>query len=58
MDAAVKHRIGELLMRKSAILKLMGYMGERALQGDIKEIRDFSPEISLSEIVLKEREER
>ncbi|GEM_PF-5889884 len=58
MDIAVKQKIGELLMRKSAIMKLMEYMGERAEERDIKKIRDFAPEFSVSEMVIKEREEK
>ncbi len=57
MEIAVLNKVGELLMRKSAIMELMRYIEERAKEGDIKEIRNFAREICLSDMVLKEREE-
>ena len=50
-------KIGEILIKKSAIMDLLRYMDERASDGDIKTIRDFNPNISLSELVITEREE-
>ena len=57
MEAMVMKKIGEILIRKSAIMDLLRYIDERARGGDIKEIRDFNPEVSLSELVISEREE-
>ncbi len=57
MEAVVMKKIGEILIRKSAIIDLLRYVDERAKGGDIKEIRDFEPDISLSELVISEREE-
>ncbi len=57
MEVAVMKKIGEILMRKSATMDLLRYIEERARGGDIKEIRDFNPDISISELVISEREE-
>ena len=57
MEAVVMRKIGEILIRKSAIMDLLRYIDERARGGDIREIRDFAPDISLSQMVIDEREE-
>ncbi len=50
-------RIWKLLVRKSPVLELMKYMKERALDEDVKKVRDVAPDIKLSDIVIKGREE-
>ena len=50
-------KVGEVLLRKSEIMELMIYIGNRAREGNIKEIRDFAPGMYLSDIIIKEREE-
>ena len=57
METAIMERIGKLLVRKSPVLELMRYMKERALDEDIKKVRDFAPDIKLSDMVIEGREE-
>ena len=58
MDALTIEKIGELLVRKSAIMQLMEYIKGRAKEGDIKRIWEYAQDVKLSDIVLEEREER
>ncbi len=57
MDAVVMRKLGELLIKKSAIMELLHYIEERAKGGEIKEVREFARDISVSELVIAEREE-
>ena len=57
METTIMERIWKLLVRKSPVLELMRYMKERALDEDVKKVRDVAPDIKLSDIVIEGREE-